>query len=316
MPSDITSTCDLCEKPLPDTAYVCPRCANRTAEHLAAVTAVASEVEVTVARLARYSDRHGRTLPDDDPDGRPDGGLKVTPLPFDPSARSRGLDASNTIVTWARHVAEERGGGPVRPGPVIGPLCRSGAGCRHETCSLIRTRSVPHPVARAAVYLLGQLGWLRHRPEGREALDELGDACRIIVQVVDAPPPLWYAGPCREQTDVDEAGRDVLCAEELYARTDDGTVRCPACKTRHDVGERREWLLDEADQVLAHASLVAAALTVLDRRVTPSMVRNYADRGRITARGVDERGRPLYRVGEVRAVVADVAYRRAAGVAA
>ncbi|MGC5019028.1 hypothetical protein [Micromonospora sp. DT47] len=306
----LTTTCDLCGKPLPDTAYVCPRCANRTAEQLAAVWDVAGEVEVTVARLARYSDRHGRTLPDDDPDGRPDGGLKVTPLPFDPSARNRGNDAGNTITTWARHVAEERGGGPVRPGPVIGPLCRSGAGCRHQTCALIRSRSVPHPIARAAEYLLGHLGWLRHRPEAEEAFDELGDACRTLVQVVDAPPPLWYAGPCYTQ------GDDQVCREELYARTDDGTVKCPACKTRHSVTERRLWLLREADDVLAHASLLAAALTVLDRPVTASMVRNYADRGRITAHGVDERGRPLYRVREVRAVVADVAYRRAAGVAA
>lgn len=305
-----TATCDLCGKPVQDTAYVCPRCANRTAEHLAVVTAVASEVEVTVARLARYSDRHGRTMPDDDPDGRPDGGLKVTPLPFDPSARSRGNDAGNTITTWARHAAEERGGGPVRPAPVIGPLCRHGAGCRHESCSLVRNRSVPHPIARAAEYLLRQLEWLRHRPEAKEAFDELDDACRTLVQVVDAPPPLSYAGPCYTE------GDDGVCMEELYARTDHGTVKCPACKTRHDVAERRLWLLQEADDVLAHASLIAAALTVLDQPVTASMVRNYADRGRITSHGVDERGRPLYRVREVRAVVADVAYRRAARVAA
>lgn len=305
------TSCDLCGDPIRDTAYVCPRCTGNTARYLADVVKVAADVETTVARLARYSDRHGRTLPDDDPDGRPNGGLKVTPLPFNPSARTRGNDAGNTITTWARHVAEERGGGPLRPQATIGPLCRSGAGCRHESCALVRSRSVPHPIARAAEYLLlaENLNWLRHRPEAEEAFDELGDACRTLVQVVDAPPPLQYAGPCWSKQQV---GR---CEEVLYARADAAIVRCPVCRESYDVAERRLWLLEEADDVLAHASLIAGALTVLDRRVTASMVRNYADRGRIRPRGVDERGRPLYRVGDVRAVVAEVA-RRTMSVAA
>jgi uncharacterized Zn finger protein (UPF0148 family) len=306
------TTCDLCGDPVRDTAYVCPRCTAGTARYLADVVKVAAEVETTVARLARYSDRHGRTLPDDDPDGRPDGGLKVTPMLFDAGAKQRGDRASNDIVTWARHVAEERGGGPLRPQAVIGPLCRSGAGCRHESCALVRARTIPPGVARAAAYLLdgSNLEWLRHRPEAEEALTQLAAAGATLVRIVDAPPPLWYAGPC--YTDL---GDGVVCVEELYARTDDGTVKCPDCKARHDVAGRRQWLLGEADDVLAHASLVAAALTVLDRRVTASMVRNYAARGRITAHGEDERGRPLYRVGEVRRVVAEVE-RRAVSVAA
>ncbi|WP_327029722.1 hypothetical protein OG989_04150 [Micromonospora sp. NBC_01740] len=295
----ITTSCDLCGDPVRDTAYVCPRCTADTVRYLADVVKVAGEVETTVARLARYSDRHGRTLPDDDPEGRPDGGLRVTPLPFDAAAKQRGDRAMNDIVTWARHVAEERGVAPTLPGPAFGPLCGSQGVCRHESCSLIYRRSVPHPVARAAAHLLANMEWLRHRPEAEEALPQLAAAGATIVRIVDSPPPLWYAGPCWADLDGER------CAEELYARTDDGTVRCPACKTRHDVADRRRWLLGEADEVLAHASLIAAALTVLDRRVTSSMVRNLAHRGRISARGQDERGRPLYRVGEVRAVLGE-----------
>lgn len=303
------TACDLCGNPVRDTAYVCPHCTTNTANYLRQVVTVAAEVETTVARLARYSDRHGRTQPDDDPDGRPDGGLKVTPMLFDEGAKQRGDRASNDIVTWARHVAEERGVYPSMPTASFGPLCGSQGVCRHESCSLIYRRSVPHPVARAATYLLGNLEWLRHRPEAEEALTQLAAAGAVLVRIVDAPPPLWYAGPCWAMLD------DEQCVEELYARTDDGTVRCPACKARHDVRERRVWLLGEADDVLAHASLIAAALTVLDRPVTSSMVRNYAARSRITAHGQDERGRPLYRVGEVRAVLAETA-RRITSVAA
>ncbi|MFI6238353.1 hypothetical protein ACIBEF_00575 [Micromonospora sp. NPDC050795] len=293
------TTCDLCGNPVRDTAYVCPRCTADTARYLRDAINTAAEAETTVARLARYSDRHGRTLPDDDPDGRPDGGLKVTPLMYDANARQRGQRAMNDIVTWARHVAETRGVAPTLPGPAFGPLCGSQGVCRHESCSVVYGRSIPHPVARAATFLLGNLEWLRYRREAEEALTALSAAAATIVRIVDAPPPLWYAGPCWADTD---AG---ACPEELYARTDDGTVRCPACKARHDVRQRRVWLLGEADGVLGHAALIAAALTVLDRPVTSSMVRNLAHRGRIEAHGQDERGRPLYRVGEVRAVLSE-----------
>ena len=306
------TTCDLCGEPVRDTAYVCPRCTADTARYLTDVVKVASEVETTVARLARYSDRHGRGVPEEREPGeeKMPNGLRPTPLPFEPGARQRGDLAMNDIVTWARHVAEERGVPATLPGPAFGPLCGSQGVCRHESCSVIHARSVPHPVARAATYLLGNLEWLRYRREAEEAMTVLSAAGATLVRIVDAPPPLWYAGPC--YTLQDDGG---TCMEELYARTDDGTVKCPACKQRHDVFERRVWLLREADDVLAHASLIAAALTVLDRKVTSSMVRNYADRGRIQARGVDERGRPVYRVGDVRAVVAEVA-RRSTSVAA
>ena len=303
------TTCDLCGDPVRDTAYVCPRCTANTARYLRDAINTAADVETTVARLARYSDRHGRTQPDDDPDGRPDGGLKVTPMLFDDGAKQRGDRASNDIVTWARHVAEERGVYPTMPAAPFGPLCGSQGVCRHESCSLIYRRSVPHPVARAATYLLGHMEWLRHRPEAEEALTQLAAAGATLVRIVDSPPPLWYAGPCWADTE------DGACPEELYARTDDGTVKCPACKARHDVRQRRVWLLGEADGVLGHAALIAAALTVLDRPVTSSMVRNLAHRGRIGAHGQDDRGRPLYRVGEVRQVLAETT-RRTTSVAA
>ncbi|MFC3504823.1 hypothetical protein ACFOOK_28180 [Micromonospora krabiensis] len=311
------TTCDLCGEPVRDTAYVCPRCTANTARYLRDVITAAAEVETTVARLARYSDRHGRAQPEEWEPGevKMPGGLRPTPLPFDPGARQRGDRASSDIVTWARHVAETRGVYPSMPGPAFGPLCGSQGACRHESCSVIWGKRVPHPVARAAAFLLGHLEWLRYRQEAEEAMTVLAAAGATIVRIVDAPPALWYAGPCWAEKLTDQYAPTGRCEEELYARTDDGTVKCPACKAWHDVRERRVWLLGEADDVLAHAALIAGALTVLDRPVTSSMVRNYADRGRIQARGVDERGRPLYRVGDVRQVVAEVA-RRTTGVAA
>lgn len=317
MDRDTAPTCDVCAKPIPDTAYVCPRCGDAMRDHLASVTALASEIETTVARLARYGDRGGRRAVEVDEDTtRPTGGLRPTALPFNPGARRQGDEAINAITTWARHISEWRGV-PVPPQePSFGPLCGSQGVCRHESCSLIHARTVEHPAARAARFVTAHLNWLRHQREAGEAFQEMTLAARTIVRVVDAPPALWYAGPCWEQPSDQYGPTGGRCDGELYARANQGTVRCPSCGSRHDVAERRVWLLQEADAVLAHAALIAAALSVLDRPVTSSQVRNLAHRGRIAQHGQDHQGRPLYRVGEVRVVLADIDYRRGARAAA
>ena len=77
-------------------------------------------------------------------------------------------------------------------------------------------------------------------------------------------------------------------------------MRCPACSTEHDAATRREWLLEAARDQLLHAGWMAAALSaLLGEQVTDAQVRGYAHRGRIVAHGTDERGRPVYRVGDV-----------------
>lgn len=298
------ATCEMCERPVGDTAFVCRTCTARTAGHLRSVIELAGEVETTVARLARYSDRHARPAPlEPDDEIRATGGLKVTPLPFDPSVRDRGNRAAGDIVVLARFVAAERGGGPLAPTTMIGPLCRAGLSCPHSSCQVIRHRAVTNPVSRAAEWLSGCLEWLRHRPDAAKTLKTLETAAQTIVSLVDSPPPLEYAGPCYADLG------DGSCQEHLYAIKGAPIVRCPACGSRDTMTGRREWLLGEADGVLAHAALIAAALTSLGRPVTASSVRNLAARGRIVARGHDERGRPLYRVGEVRAVLVDIARR-------
>lgn len=223
--------------------------------------------EATVT-IARL-DRHG------------DGGHTSAekPLPFDWDASDAEWAAHNTITTWARHVCEQRGiDPPQRP-----------AG------------HADHPTARAAAWLADHLGWLRMRREATEAFDELADAVSLLRRTVDNPGVRWYAGPCRVDLDGAE------CDGELYARPGAAWVGCPACGTRHDADERRAWLLREARDQLLHAGWMAAALSALGEEVTAAQIRSYAHRGRILAHGVDERGRPTYRVGDVLDLITRVA---------
>lgn len=303
----MTSTCEMCDRPTGDTAFVCAHCTDRARRALHTVIELADDVETTVARLARYSDRHTRPAPvEPDEEVRAVGGLKVTPLPYDPGARDRWTLAAGAVVRWARFVTSERGGGPLKPAVMIGPLCGSGLSCPHSSCQRIRHRAVTNPVVRAAAWLSGALEWIRHRQEAVEIFTDLESAARTIVAIVDSPPPLEYAGPCYAWPE--DGGEQ--CPEDLYAIKGAPWVRCPVCRTQHPMAGRREWLLREAAGVLANATDCARALTSLGQRVTESSVRNLAARGRIVAHGRDERGRPLYRVGEVRAVVDEIARRQ------
>lgn len=276
--------CDLCWRPQLDTAYACPQCAGRVRDALLRLADLADELDVTIARQSRTgsggsgSDRH--------------------PLPVDLGASYDTDAVVNTITTWARHAAEIRGWG------------RGGVD-EHDRSSLAQTAS----------WLATQVEWLRHQPEASEALDELADACSLAVRIVDRRTARWYAGPCgappqeiaAEQTGTDEGDGQGSCNADLYAHPGAHTITCRVCGTIHDARQRREWLLKEARDQVAHAELVGRALAALGLDVDPARVRRWANRGLIADQGtrmVDGRERPVYRIGDVETVAVMMAAAR------
>jgi hypothetical protein len=289
-------TCELCSRPLPDTAYVCSTCATKVGEDLERIVDYAPEVENAVLKLVRY--------------GASGQGSGERPVPFDDKRAERAAAVGNTVATWARHVSESRGVQiprlPDKP-VVLGPLCYHGGAlsylldadrrrpCLHDSCEEIRP---PRPALGAAVaarWLVGQLEWLRHQPEAAEAFTELRNAARELQRVVDRPRDLWYAGPCRN--DLPDGG---VCEVDIYAVPGTRTVRCRECKAEYDAVARRDWLLQEARDQLLHAEWIARALTALGiEDLTGSRIRNLAARGRIEQKGTNAAGDPVYKVGEV-----------------
>lgn len=254
--------CDLCGNPTDPTSYACSRCADETAHYLRDAVALAGEVETNVARLARYATNRGRRAPlpaegERDPmlvnrrhpvplfawsasRERPKrGGLRQTPLPIDMNASARAADAFNSLTTWARAVAEDRGQ-PIHE-PVQrqwhGPLCNGGSSCDHGSCHVIcdevkaiRGLMVLHPAAVAARFLLGQLDWIRRQQFADEAFEQLRAAGATIRRIVDRPADEELVGVCD-------------CGSWLYARRGVRAAVC-ACGLSWDVQEQREWLMD------------------------------------------------------------------------
>lgn len=263
-------TCDRCHQPVHDNAHLCRGCGDKLAKLIGDIPALVTDLIVTYTRQSRSERLVGRSA--------------TSPLFWSEPAR-RALDHLHaTLVAWVRLIVAERG---LEHWPVNVPSAMSG-------------------------WLLHHIDWIRHHPAATQAFDEIRAAVRDLERVMDTHNERWYAGPCRAEytTHPDTDDVDACCLVDLYAKPNAPTVECRNCHTIHDVPSRREWLLNAAEDQLAHAELIGRALASMGEAVTPAMVRGYALRKRIIGHGLDRQGRELFRVGDVIEVVRQIEVER------
>ncbi|RCG19083.1 hypothetical protein DQ384_38035 [Sphaerisporangium album] len=256
-----------CDRSMPGHRRVCAACAARTVRDLDDVLSLALHLEISRTRQARL--------------GEPGAGHSgERAIPWDQRAREAAYVLRSALLGWYRVLSE---GAP----RVAGPVCIL---CEHPSCEWADLGRPP------ADTLPGLARWLiRHRvrllrhPAAPEAVDELRAAVNLARRAIDRPPAAWYAGPCG-------AGD---CTADLYTRHGAARITCRACGADHDSQARQAWLMDQAADHLGTATEIARALHGWHPELTPSVVRGYAHRRRIQARGRDQAGRPLYRVGDV-----------------
>jgi len=211
-----------------------------------------------------------------EPSGR-SGGESPLPMRIDPIEARRDLHA--TLAAWAQHIAGKLTGLP--PGIVWTEI-------------------------RLAAFLIGHMRIILTDFAAGQLADEIGNAVMRIQRAIDQPPEMIYAGPCDD------------CEWDLYAHPSRGEVEChnPDCGAVYDIAARRDWLLDKVEYQLATATELSKALAgLLQRDLTASMIRNYASRGRLTQHPPhpSKPREPLYRVGDVRRLIAEVAHEEIRG---
>ena len=146
-------------------------------------------------------------------------------------------------------------------------------------------------IEHTSMWLLGRVDRLRVHSTAATMYRQIMEPVEKARYMIDRPPDRWYAGPCD-------------CGHELYAQTGQPVVEC-VCGRRYEMRARREWLLAAAEDRLAPAPVIARAINWLgEKPLTPSLIRVWANRGRLLAKGHEPYGeeggeRPLYRVGDV-----------------
>lgn len=256
---------------------VCGQCADRLLLDLEQVPGLVHALEAAHTKGLRFSTtRRPRVVL---PAGEDQ---EEAPLPFEPRATETARLLHDALASWADTIAAHRG--------LFPPL---------DTAHAL------------PAWLCGQVPWLRSAACGPEAVAKLCGVIGRVRAAVDRPPDLEFAGPCGASV-VDEAGLLRVCRADLYARRGDEVAECDVCGATYPLDERRTWLLDRVDDMLLPASELARAVDGLGVDVTPSAIWKWKERGRLLPHGTDAHGHPLYRVGDVRDLVAATAERTAA----
>jgi len=286
--TDTAATCTRDGRPVADGAYCCTACVDQTAANLEFIEETCDELETTLTRQDRVSSGNG---------GR---GSAETPLPINLHASDVGHRLRTALTTWTRLAAEERGVSiedafPDAHPVYSGPTCptRTGTWCTHSSCRTILLTG-PRDVTNAemAAWLKTRLGWIAHREWGPEAFDALSSVAVDLGRAVDSPPPMISLGTC--ETDG--------CTGELRAHQEATFVRC-ACGESYDIGKRKDQLLRRAEHLRMTAIDLARVLTASTPLELPvKHVYNWAQRKKLRPVGSDDQGRPLYRLGDARAL--------------
>lgn len=190
------------------------------------------------------------------------------PLPYNVAADEHGRALKAILATWCDLIADQRG--------IDRPL---------DGCA---------PMSR---WLLGHISWIRHHPAGGDAVTEIREAVHRVRRAIDRPLDRVFAGYCG------------TCGGALYAREDAGQTACRVCvdedgqRPVYSVTEQRQAML-AAMEVMSMAPPEAAhALTTLVHPIKPELIRTWAARGKLQPSGVDGKGRNLYRLGDIAALM-------------
>lgn len=281
----MTTVCVRCGRPMAEQAYADQHCADRAAAQLAEIADMTQAARDIATGQASHSG------------GSSGSGKPGSRLPFDLGATAR-LDAvQNSLTTWARHVAEERGA--------------------HFVSAAFEGHRVADPIVEAASWLERNLEWLRHRQEIDSFMVDVEVCVRVVRGLARGPQEQKYLGPCGavEQIDVTTFGHQPgsqtmdgpACEGDVYGRVGAKTGACRTCGAEVAQDERRAWLDGEVRSRAFRAVEIAQAYGV-----NVNTIRSWAARGHLVEHGRDRDERPLYNVGDVLDLAVADAHRREA----
>lgn len=230
----MTDTClvEDCDRPVSD-AWCCTRCAWRLKQALKNVPALEEDLPIVLARLTRYTDQPDWVR-----------SSRTPALPFHDPASEAAWILRNTLTTWARLVAEERGHQP--PGNTLSGM---------------------------ANWLTGHIEWIRHHRAGYEAIDEITTAVHQAVRVTDRPSnrTTVAVGPCPELGCSGEIRAFIPAREDRPA-----FMVCDGCEQRWDsvmwLRLGRRVVAEETRRIAPYLDTAAAAAAL---GVTPRTIRRW-----------------------------------------
>lgn len=300
-----TTPCTRCARPVPDGLALCTDCFAQLITTLESVPAMVAELGITRAGLSRSGS------------ARTGGRSSETPIPVRANRRGTGIQIAGdralsaldvVLVGWARVLAEDLAVSPAVNSPHLVQLVQDQRQATPNDPTMLGT---PASIGeQCAAWLAQHRQQLHAYAAVGELLDELDTAMTQIRAIVD-PCPRRPAGSCTAEID------GVVCAAELYASGDSTWIRCPKCRTQHNVHDIEQaakagaqdmrYTLYEAVRVTAELGTPVTKSTLYrwaaEGRILPGGYQNITEHGvRITDHRIDQTDRPVYRLGDITAV--------------
>lgn len=197
------------------------------------------------------------------------------------------------LLTMARQGtrARQEGHTPASEAPL--PLDPAAAEVYGRACSWLHRAGLTEPAHGRWAFLAG--AQVASMPDAMDRFRELSIILVDAHRIVDLPPSRCYLGICSAPID----NRGNLCQTDIYGRMDRATAKCRVCGAKHYAADRRATMLASAEDQCLTGQDLARAITWMDgTTVSPERIRQWASRGKLTARGRAVTGQPLYRVGD------------------
>lgn len=149
----------------------------------------------------------------------------------------------------------------------------------------------PNPVNLVGTVfaILADVSLIQYRPDGPELARSIHRAVAEWRAAIDNHEDRVFAGRCND------------CGQQMYARPNSKTFRCPTrgCDAEYDTGEQLRYVLDQIRETLWPLdSIRQFARNQLDVHTNTTTVRSWRHRGQLVPKGLDHDGRELFRVGD------------------
>lgn len=182
---------------------------------------------------------------------------------------------------------------------------KSGKGSAHEKSPVNWGVAAVRDSLRIELALWGDdVVAIRRHPKAGEILSGIGHAIKRAYSAIDRMRDRKYLGKCLHKTG------DAECQEEVWVTPGARTARCVACKYEHNVADRRQDMLDLAEDMIVTPREASQYIgEVGGMEVGHQRIRNYLDRKRIAVRPSPD-GVQRLRLGDLLQVLRDDTARR------
>lgn len=188
----------------------------------------------------------------------------------------------------------------------IGGGGKAGKGSAHERLPINLGALAVRDALMVEVRLwAGSIDEVRRHPKAAEIVRDLGRVVKDAYRTIDRMQDRQYLGTCFYEED------GATCHAEVWARPGAHQVTCTQCGITHEVGERRAWLLKQAEDMLVTSREASSFIGELGGiPVTQASIRGFIHRGRLAYRAPADAKR--FRLGDLLEVLVGGADRRSA----